>query len=1082
MAETAASGPAPDKAAVDSEGASTTPRSQQVNNVRRVPQPPPIDLSASRLRANKRALAGVGRSSALPPPLKRNESERLLAETHKRLSSKVEPFSNVHLSMAAMLGAASQLFFFAISHVWQPKHRGLAFLWNALSLRFLPSALGSGWLVSALVGALAGAAMWSVVVHVLLPVYRLHLKRRTVWPLSCEAIRVSDPQWAAQWEAWARGIDANNTDAAVADEWGAMTGATALRMMAAYQDDDAFEKQNAQFICLRYFPTPPPNKKYTSWFDYFRRRRASPSPPATDAATVAAPQSSPDPSATPADSTTPPVSGLPLQTPALTPYPDLVSLRTPALATPWVRSGGASSAPPHGVPIGAPDDTVALVFLTVLPNYNLRPYLPRLVADVLALGMAGYRKLRGVEHAGAPQSVWSLSMSLGLVGFQFPFRTGVFFTRKLSFYEPYAKAFTKAAADAEKTNGNIAGVDNPMNPDEREARTARYALLLQVLTEWNVSRRVDERVDLLFHATPTSSVSAAATRRVHMLPISVPPSYIADMRPWSGAKWSAYTASLRKEGKRVREAPFEKAGGTAEFTSDASMAATAVEMWTAVAKKQAETGGSHPTLLQPSEGWLQKLLEPLTDGNKSESSSASSPSNSLAQILQLRLPQGLAATSVVCQFGRYLLTSDVAGFDYPLLAEVERDEGHKVALYSNKLANVLRRAIAQGVQFVDFGPTTGEPKRQLGCQTVPLYGAAICAQVHLLWLARAAASVVAINQQLPQLLSATNSMLRRTMQRARSGSLLPVQSPLTANGAAAASSSTSPSAATSIVKDSSPSQRSNGTGGDAAKSSSALRSSPSSSSSAAAKIESAAAAAAPSSKESDAARSQQKQQERAARKEARRKRMEQQHKQRQQEGATADEKPQQQKNQEQPTAVAVAPAADKTKVSGSRARSSSPLESVKEERATDGQSAVGAAAPATTASVKAAPASSSPSPAVDAKLSDAERSKLKQQERAARKEAKRRQMEEAQKAAREKQAAAAETASNEQTSGPADAQPSSSSSSSSVPQSSASIKEEGEEEQKHPHAADDRKEMAAQQVRKGPTEWSALKAELQQTS
>jgi hypothetical protein len=507
-------------------------------------------------------------------------------------------------------------------------------------------------------------------------------------------------------------------------------------------------------------------------------------------------------------------------------------------------------------------------------------------------------------------------------------------------------------------------------------------------------------------------------------------------------------------------------------------------MWRAVANKQADTGGSHPTLLQPTETWIRALMQPLDDSSNNGSSAP------VAELLQLRVPAGLAATSLVCEFGSSLLTSDVAGFDYPLLARVEQETGTKVHVYSNKLAHVLRRAMEHRVAFVDFGPTTGEPKRQIGCQTVPLYGAAICAQVHMLWLARAAASVVVLNQQLPQLVASVSSMLKRGMPRVRSGTLLPWR---TLGNGNTPSPRSSPSAPKSIVSDVKEKARDIAAVADVSLSvpSNPRTTDGADSTRASAKDER-------EMKDADAARSQQQQQERAARKEAKRNQMmraqSEQHQGEQsasqpktisKDGAQAPQPPEQLAHAQQPPASpssatkAADAARSQQKQQERAARKAAKRAQMQgaQSKSVRQQSSQAAASDAPSEKPRASPnPSPNEAPSEEIKASDAARSQSKQQERAARKEAKRAQMEQAQQA--KKAAAAAEEASRNLPRMDGELHQSSVASPSPLatsPMPRAHSARAAEEKRN-----EDQKEMMQQQTRKVPAaDWRALRAELQ---
>lgn len=73
-----------------------------------------------------------------------------------------------------------------------------------------------------------------------------------------------------------------------------------------------------------------------------------------------------------------------------------------------------------------------------------------------------------------------------------------------------------------------------------------------------------------------------------------------------------------------------------------------------------------------------------------------------------------------------MLTSDIAGFDYNSIDKFNSETNANVKLYPVKLATVVRYALENGFEFVDFGPTTATTKVQIGCKPVKLTGAIYC--------------------------------------------------------------------------------------------------------------------------------------------------------------------------------------------------------------------------------------------------------------------------------------------------------------------------------------------------------------------
>ena len=98
----------------------------------------------------------------------------------------------------------------------------------------------------------------------------------------------------------------------------------------------------------------------------------------------------------------------------------------------------------------------------------------------------------------------------------------------------------------------------------------------------------------------------------------------------------------------------------------------------------------------------------------------------LSKLVTLTLNNNVVSSSVLFQFYPSLLTSDIAGFDYDRIDEFNKLNNSNVKLYPVKLATVVRYALENGFEFVDFGPTTATTKVQIVCKPVKLIGAIYC--------------------------------------------------------------------------------------------------------------------------------------------------------------------------------------------------------------------------------------------------------------------------------------------------------------------------------------------------------------------
>lgn len=95
-------------------------------------------------------------------------------------------------------------------------------------------------------------------------------------------------------------------------------------------------------------------------------------------------------------------------------------------------------------------------------------------------------------------------------------------------------------------------------------------------------------------------------------------------------------------------------------------------------------------------------------------SAVSSGSSMCSLMLAHDESKEIIASSILFRFPHSLMTSDIKG----LLHEKARPSH----AYFVMLAKVIQTALEEGYSFVDFGPTTGVPKMELGCTPIPMVG------------------------------------------------------------------------------------------------------------------------------------------------------------------------------------------------------------------------------------------------------------------------------------------------------------------------------------------------------------------------
>ncbi|CAF1281828.1 unnamed protein product [Didymodactylos carnosus] len=331
------------------------------------------------------------------------------------------------------------------------------------------------------------------------------------------------------------------------------------------------------------------------------------------------------------------------------------------------------------------DDTVALVFVTVLKEYDLSQYFPPFLRSFM-----GYVKRNFVCR-------------FGLLGCHYPFHSSLFLIESPQFI-------------CETLNFEVSN---------DECRIAVDRLLLQLVLKWNLSLPKAERCHILMSFSKAKLPLTQAIIRNKWLRISLPDTFILDLRPYHGMTWPKYLAHLRKQNKRVREAPFDKANGIRLIKNewelkDSQFVVSAHEQVAAQRMKHEST----PTMMKPSVDFIEQLKR----SGELISDKEVDPLhvNNLARLVQLKLNNHIVASSVLFQFYPSLITSDIAGFDYEKLNQYLTDSNQNIKLYPVKLATVTRMALENKFEFVEFGPTTGESKISIGCTPVPFYGGIYC--------------------------------------------------------------------------------------------------------------------------------------------------------------------------------------------------------------------------------------------------------------------------------------------------------------------------------------------------------------------
>jgi len=322
-------------------------------------------------------------------------------------------------------------------------------------------------------------------------------------------------------------------------------------------------------------------------------------------------------------------------------------------------TGGAESPIPHTkgiiLRIGRPvedvefggDDSVAYVFVTVVEKFDLTRYVPGILGSVLGVlfGANGFLPI--------------LSLRWGLVGFQYPFHSGIFLVKS----------------------------DQP-----------KYDMVMvqRAIVNWKDTSGINCHV--LMSPCYATQLDSQAFEEAHFLNLQVGPSVVVDLRRYHGLKYKEFQrVALKKGNRRNHHGFFQKKGGTVHVSRDfrdfdeeyAEVSSRLVQL---TAQQRISRGES--AVLVPV---LPPLMQAICEEHKSE----------YRRIFGIRVQGDPAGTAVLFEFpAAKLITSDMQGLRH----EVARP----TKAYFAMLSLTVEKALEEGCDFVDFGPTTLEPKMDVG--------------------------------------------------------------------------------------------------------------------------------------------------------------------------------------------------------------------------------------------------------------------------------------------------------------------------------------------------------------------------------
>ncbi|CAF0861927.1 unnamed protein product [Adineta steineri] len=303
------------------------------------------------------------------------------------------------------------------------------------------------------------------------------------------------------------------------------------------------------------------------------------------------------------------------------------------------------------------DDTEALVLFTIIHSYDVT-----IAANLNGFWSKILKRTIGSENC--TKHFRPLMLRLGLIGYQWPFRTSIFFT---------------------------APHENPL---------LRAAHVLETVIDWNEMQKSNLHCHVLLLPTFSTELIAKAIPVAGFFPLPLPPTHLLDLRPHRGKTWPEYMKTLKKGNRRPYIQQFLAKGGTIEEVHDIKpheVGQAVCEQWENIAQIRRENK-EPPTLAKPTPEFITSMGFNMNEAYRS--------------VVFLRINNEVIASSVIYKFPNKLITTDIQGLTH--------EKARPFKAYFVMSQWVIREALDKKYDFVDFGPTTPGPKMDLGCVQVPL--------------------------------------------------------------------------------------------------------------------------------------------------------------------------------------------------------------------------------------------------------------------------------------------------------------------------------------------------------------------------
>lgn len=227
---------------------------------------------------------------------------------------------------------------------------------------------------------------------------------------------------------------------------------------------------------------------------------------------------------------------------------------------------------------------------------------------------------------------------------------------------------------------------------------ARSAAVCRAIGEYNKNLPASQRCTMILNPTVSHRGQEYSIKPSGWAAIPLPPSHVVDLRPFQGNTLAEY---LKKIKYRDQSKNFNRAKGEVIETTDFSEenCQIAINLWWNIASKRVSDGNTS-VLANPTVAFLQGIGSTDNKGG-------------YRSLLFLKVDGEVIASAVLFRLGD-TITSDMQGLDH--------EQGRKYNAYFVMMQETISIALKSGIKFVDFGPTTSQPKMAIGCKEVELYG------------------------------------------------------------------------------------------------------------------------------------------------------------------------------------------------------------------------------------------------------------------------------------------------------------------------------------------------------------------------